>query len=253
MTFGWKRAEILGAVMNGCFLLALCLYIVLEAIPKFIKPSAVEGDWWFIGTAAAGLGVNLIGTIIFAGRTICGIDLTFGVTGHGHSHAGGGGHGHSHGGHGHKDKHGHKEKHGHGHKDKHGHKEKKKGHKHGHDEIVSINSEMNEEKAKEDMNIRAVFLHYLGDAISSAFVLAAGLIMHYYPDKEWVVYVDPASRYLAHRCLINSSSLLIVILVLASIIPLLKDCSKILLQQVPSDIDASSLKKELEQVWKCLQ
>lgn len=67
MTYGWKRAEILGAVMNGCFLLALCLYIMLEAIPKFIKPEKVGGDFWFIGTAAAGLAVNLIGTIIFAG------------------------------------------------------------------------------------------------------------------------------------------------------------------------------------------
>ncbi|MCL4419884.1 cation transporter [Patescibacteria group bacterium] len=66
MTYGWKRAEIIGAVMNGCFLVALSLYIVLEAIPKFIKPTKPTGDWWFIGTAAAGLGVNLIGTIIFA-------------------------------------------------------------------------------------------------------------------------------------------------------------------------------------------
>lgn len=38
MTYGWKRAEVLGAVMNGCFLLALCMYIVLEAIPRFITP-----------------------------------------------------------------------------------------------------------------------------------------------------------------------------------------------------------------------
>lgn len=66
MTYGWKRAEIIGAVMNGCFLLALCMYIVLEAIPKFIKPVKPTGDWLFVGTAAAGLGVNLIGTIIFA-------------------------------------------------------------------------------------------------------------------------------------------------------------------------------------------
>jgi zinc transporter 1 len=67
MTYGWKRTEILGAVMNGCFLLALCLYIVLEAIPRFINPTKTSGDWWFIGTAGAGLVVNLIGTVIFAG------------------------------------------------------------------------------------------------------------------------------------------------------------------------------------------
>jgi Co/Zn/Cd efflux system component len=137
MTYGWKRAEILGAVMNGCFLLALCLYIVLEAIPKFVEPVQIMADWWFIGTAAAGMVINFVATCIFAAAGT-----------HGHSHAGGGGHGHSHGGghdHAHKEKdhgHAHKDKdkdHGHAHKDKkdkehgHAHKEKKdKEHGHAH-------------------------------------------------------------------------------------------------------------------------
>jgi len=33
MTYGWRRSEILGAVMNSSFLIALCLYVALEAIP----------------------------------------------------------------------------------------------------------------------------------------------------------------------------------------------------------------------------
>ncbi|KAA8898901.1 hypothetical protein FN846DRAFT_909852 [Sphaerosporella brunnea] len=33
-TYGWQRAEVLGALVNGVFLLALCLSIFLEAIPK---------------------------------------------------------------------------------------------------------------------------------------------------------------------------------------------------------------------------
>eukprot|EP01126_Amoeba_proteus_P014587 TRINITY_DN1644_c0_g1_i2.p1 TRINITY_DN1644_c0_g1~~TRINITY_DN1644_c0_g1_i2.p1 ORF type:complete len:437 (+),score=92.58 TRINITY_DN1644_c0_g1_i2:149-1459(+) len=234
MTYGWKRAEILGAVMNGCFLVALALYIVLESIPKFISPDFENTrDWWFVIVAGTGLGVNLLGTVVFA------------ATGtHGHSHAGGGG-GHSHGeGHSHdhkkdKEKHGHghgdkkekKEKHGHGHgetKEKHGHghgdKKDKHGHGHGeHKEVV-------------DLNVRAVFIHYLGDAISSLFVLAAGLIMQYYPDEDWIGYVDPAS------------SLLIVILIIASVVPLIINCSKILLQRAPTEIDCHHLKTTLQQV-----
>lgn len=72
MTYGWKRAEILGAVMNGCFLLALCLYILLECIPRFIAPPDPEegSSWIFISVSGAGLFVNLIGTIVFAGNTI---------------------------------------------------------------------------------------------------------------------------------------------------------------------------------------
>lgn len=38
MSYGWARTEILGGLTNGCFLLSLCLYVILEAIPKFIEP-----------------------------------------------------------------------------------------------------------------------------------------------------------------------------------------------------------------------
>eukprot|EP01126_Amoeba_proteus_P014594 TRINITY_DN1644_c0_g3_i2.p1 TRINITY_DN1644_c0_g3~~TRINITY_DN1644_c0_g3_i2.p1 ORF type:complete len:353 (-),score=76.33 TRINITY_DN1644_c0_g3_i2:202-1260(-) len=233
MTYGWKRAEILGAVMNGCFLVALALYIVLESIPKFISPDFENGrDWWFVIVAGTGLGVNLLGTVVFA------------ATGtHGHSHAGGGG-GHSHGeGHSHDHKSKDKEKHGHGHGDKkekkekhgHGHGETKEKHGHGHGDKKDKHGH-GEHKEVVDLNVRAVFIHYLGDAISSLFVLAAGLIMQYYPDEDWIGYVDPAS------------SLLIVILIIASVVPLIINCSKILLQRAPTEIDCHQLKTTLQQV-----
>jgi len=120
MTYGWRRTEILGAVMNGCFLIALSVYIILEAIPRiFFHPSKIEGDWWFIGTAAAGLLVNTVGTVLFS--VISG--------GHGHSHAGG--HGHSHGNKNHDhEKHDHEKKHDHDKKHDH---EKKQDHEKKHD------------------------------------------------------------------------------------------------------------------------
>lgn len=45
------------------------------------------------------------------------------------------------------------------------------------------------------MNTHAVFLHYLGDAISSLMVLGAGILLHFFHGK-WIDYIDPVSRYL---------------------------------------------------------
>jgi zinc transporter 1 len=36
-SYGWQRAEILGALINGTFLLALCLSIFMEAIERFFN------------------------------------------------------------------------------------------------------------------------------------------------------------------------------------------------------------------------
>ena len=37
LSYGWNRAEILAALINGVFLLALCLSIALEAITRFVE------------------------------------------------------------------------------------------------------------------------------------------------------------------------------------------------------------------------
>ncbi|CCJ29480.1 unnamed protein product [Pneumocystis jirovecii] len=37
-TYGWQRAEVLGALINGVFLLAICLAILLEAVQKIHNP-----------------------------------------------------------------------------------------------------------------------------------------------------------------------------------------------------------------------
>merc|ERR1712137_738103 len=124
MSYGWARTEILGALTNGVFLLSLCLYTSLEAVPEMVEAitgtSADEpAGLYFIVVAAGGLAVNTFGTVVFA------------ITGqsYGHSHAGGG-HGHSHGGHGHAHE-------GHGHDDEHTpltdvHEYDDHGHSHSH-------------------------------------------------------------------------------------------------------------------------
>jgi len=84
--------------------------------------------------------------------------------------------------------------------------------------------------------MRAVFLHYLGDALSSILVLVAGLLGKYFHDQEWTKYLDPVS------------SLLIVALIVWTTLPMLKDCSEILLQQAPERIKVPHLKEKLRKI-----
>ncbi|CAB1415904.1 unnamed protein product [Pleuronectes platessa] len=87
-TFGWIRAEVMGALVNAVFLTALCFTIVLEVIERLTEPHEITRPEVVAWVGAAGLLVNLLGLCLF--REHAG-------GGHGHSHGGGGGHGHSHG------------------------------------------------------------------------------------------------------------------------------------------------------------
>lgn len=80
-TFGWIRAEVMGALVNAVFLTALCFTIVLEAVERFTEPHEIETPQMVAGVGVAGLLVNLLGLCLFHGHA-----------GHGHSHGG-----HSHG------------------------------------------------------------------------------------------------------------------------------------------------------------
>jgi len=262
MSYGWARTEILGGLTNGCFLLSLVLYVMLESIPKFIEPVEIKSGLLFIVISASGLAINTFGTIAFA------------LTGqaHAHSHAGGGGHSHD-GGHGHshdhkdkkkkkKEKHEleitdssngrnnirssgsdssdngdnvlimidepkeKKKKEGHGHSHDHKEEKKEKGHGHSHDHKEK------KKKPKRDENVHAVFLHFLGDAISSLMVLTAGILLYFFKGGKWTAYIDPVS------------SLIVCGLILYTTIPLVKRCSLILLQST-GDVPVSLLRKKL--------
>lgn len=65
-TFGYHRAEILAALVNGAALLAACLWIAYEAIGRFRSPPEVLGAGMF-AVACGGLVVNLIAARILHG------------------------------------------------------------------------------------------------------------------------------------------------------------------------------------------
>lgn len=80
-TYGWQRAETLGALVNGVFLVALCVTIFLDAISRFAEPQEVTQPKYMLIVGCLGLGSNILGLVLF----------------HDHSHGhGGGGHSHEH-------------------------------------------------------------------------------------------------------------------------------------------------------------
>lgn len=77
----WERAETLGALVNGVFLVALCLSIFLEACQRLYESPVVNNPKLILIVGCLGLASNILGLFLF----------------HNHGHSHGGGHGHSHG------------------------------------------------------------------------------------------------------------------------------------------------------------
>ncbi|XP_052441933.1 zinc transporter 1a isoform X1 [Carassius gibelio] len=287
-TFGWIRAEVMGALVNAVFLTALCFTIILEAIERFTEPHEIEKPEVVIGVGAAGLLVNLFGLCLF------------------HGHAGGGGHGHSHGGHGHS----------HG-----GHKKHKNGKvrrsetledsrcageetnnlvsnqnnspngvnpdrsRSGTSEMCtsdSLDLQINGSAPYEELenghdsasqlNMRGVFLHVLGDALGSVIVVINAIIfiLVWNPCKPGEMCENPCvGQHCADHSLNSSGAftngtkiagpcwvlyldptlcIIMVCILLYTTYPLLKESALILLQTVPKQIDMHQLNSRLREL-----
>ena len=69
-TYGWMRAETVGALMNGTFLLASCFFITIEAIERFRELDDLEDTLGkevdnLLIVGGIGLVINLMGICIF--------------------------------------------------------------------------------------------------------------------------------------------------------------------------------------------
>lgn len=58
-SYGYGRAEVIGAFVNGLFMLAVVVWIIVEAVQRILMPEPVAGPW-VMGIAFAGLVVNLV-------------------------------------------------------------------------------------------------------------------------------------------------------------------------------------------------
>ncbi|TSN67101.1 Zinc transporter 1 [Bagarius yarrelli] len=251
-TFGWIRAEVIGALVNAVFLTALCFTILLEAIERYMEPQQIEKLHVVLWVGVAGLIVNVLGLLLFCG---------YAKQGHSHSTS-----------------------------DRSSEKSHTSARDTGRDDHVdpdkadivskhslkiSSNGKISPKKAKHNsssqLNMHGVFLHVLGDAFGSIIVVINALIFKYVwkscdnqeqcinpcsnsPDQRpvntdlihsnstsavsvagpcWVLYMDPT------LCII------MVVILLCTTFPLLKESTLILLQSVPKQIDIQKLHKKL--------
>ncbi|XP_035667204.1 zinc transporter 5-like isoform X1 [Branchiostoma floridae] len=122
---------------------------------------------------------------------------------HAHSHAAGHGHAHDHG-------HSHDKKHGHGHSHSH-------GHSHGGGPNANMKGICPTHFLHRIGNLQGVFLHVLADTLGSVGVIVSSLLIEQF---GWLI-ADPIC------------SIFIAVMIFASVMPLLKDSSLILLLRAP--------------------
>lgn len=222
-TYGWQRAEILGALINAVFLIALCFTIVIEAIQRLISPPEILNPVLVLVVGCLGLASNLVGLVLFHD--------------HGHSH----GHSHSH-----EEQEPQEPLHSH-----------EDGHSHQHaSEIAPLLRDRNQSSSdireympenfiqrfddqehgkKQSMNMEGVFLHVLGDALGNIGVIAAALVI-WKTNYSWKYYSDPLI------------SLMLTVVILLSAWPLCKKSSKILLQATPTYLDSHKVINKITQL-----
>lgn len=219
-TYGWQRAEILGALINAVFLLALCFTILMEAIQRFFEPVEIKAPKLVLIVGVCGLLSNFLGLVLF----------------HEHGHSHGGGHGHSHG-----DTEAQDDGHGHGHSHQ--------------PYTASANGSLSDiaefypanvverydehdplvqkkpKKAK-SLNMEGVFLHVLGDALGNVGVIITALFI-WKTNYLWRYLTDPLV------------SLVITLIIFSSALPLCKKSAKILLQAVPPHVNSNAIIQEI--------
>ena len=241
MSFGFVRAEVLGAFVSILFIWALTAVLVVFAVYRLFHPTEVDGGLMLL--------LGIIGLVV---------NIVLGaVLGHGH-------HGHSHHGHSH---HGHSHGHSHSHSDSHDHLEPLLGaddlesqtyqaieshphaqhanclgHTHDHDQDddddhdhhrshADTGRETNREPRWhlvlfgndiQSVNVRAAYLHVLGDALQSVGVIIAAIVIYFNP--TWT-FIDPLC------------TLVFAIIVIMTTMDLAKETLNILMEGTPPNVD----------------
>ncbi len=153
-TFGYKRVEILTAVLNSVILIAITIYLFLEAYKRFLEPEPIKGLVMFI-VATVGLLANLISVLILR-----------------------------------KD-------------------------------------------SRHNINVKAAYLHLLGDTISSVAVIIGSVLIYFFK----VYWIDPLI------------TVIIGLYILKEAIAILKEAVEILMQSTPSNINIEQVVEKLERKY----
>ena len=157
MSYGYHRAEIIGALVSIVLIWALTLWLLYEATLRIITPPVVDGFIMII--------VSIIG---FTFNVIMGIVLAKSGVAHSHGLK--------------KCDHDHDHEHDHEHE-----------HEHNSDEEIRLHTEDENENKNSNVNLRASFIHILGDALQNIGVFIAGIIIYFLPRYS---IADPICTYI---------------------------------------------------------
>jgi len=191
MTFGWHRAEVIGALISVIAIWILTGILVYAAIYRVITDDyTVNGEDMLI-TAGIAVGFNVV----------------LGFTLHEHH----GHHGHSHG-----------HSHGHDH-----------DHEHDHDHDLESGTDSHNSEESGNVNVRAAFIHVIGDLLQSIGVLIAAFIIYYKPEYK---IADPVCTFLFS------------IFVLGTTITILKDTIVVIMEGTPINIKYNLVQDKLLEI-----
>ncbi len=152
-TFGYRRAEIIGALVNLTILMVISLYLIYEATVRFFSPHSIDGGA-VVTVAAVALIVNLATTVLLYAMS------------------------------------------------------------------------------RGNLNVRAAYLHNLGDALSSLGVIVAGLMILWFQ----FVWMDSAITLIVAAVIVWQS------------LPDIRRSIHILMEGAPSDVETAALIAELQSV-----
>lgn len=154
MTYGYKRAEIIGALINSTSLIIVGIYLIFEAIGKYFQPTSIDG--WIVFWVA---GIALVVDIATA--------------------------------------------------------------------LITYSA-----GAKDNMNIKAAFIHNISDALASLVVIIAGILI-----INFQLYIFDLIATIG-----------ISIYVIFHGLILLKKCIMIIMQAVPESVNIENLQAVLEEI-----
>ncbi len=152
-TFGYKRIEILAAFVNSIVLVAICIFLIWQAVERFQNPAPIKGVIMF-SVAIVGLLANLLAVILL------------------------------------------------------------------------------QSDSKKNINIRAAYLHLMGDTLSSIVVILGGILIWQFE----IYWIDPLI------------TMLISLYIMKETYMLLKDSFNILMQSSPRELNLDDIKLEVEQL-----
>ncbi|RYO86441.1 hypothetical protein DL766_003106 [Monosporascus sp. MC13-8B] len=227
-SFGWARAQLLGAFFNGVFLLALGISIFLQSIERLIFIEHIGAPKLVLIMGCVGLTLNIISATIL----------------------------HEHHGHDHDSVHIHAHHHGPGFS-----RQKLFHHSHSNDDAniesampcsdsssrmessvipIDAHTEHRHTLTKlqapgRDLGMMGVLIHVIGDALNNVGVIIAALVI-WLTDYDARFYADPGA------------SVGISVIILLSSLPLVKNSGNILMQSAPKGVDLGDVKHDLEKI-----